>query len=295
MAVNPTPLTPKTKGRSGSLIVMTGVAVLLGLVAAAGIWQYLMQTQQQVKKLTATRPIVVASKEIPAGTKLTEEFLSIKDVPAQTVPKDYPSSVESLKGRIVRNKVQLDELINEARLVGQGAAGGLPVVIPPGFRAIAIKVNEVSGIAGFVKPGDHIDLVSVLSKDEENTFSKIILQNVLVLASGDEILDVNALSDPKAKVVSEVTLALSVEDAEKLALASQIGQIQLVLRPHGEDKYFSTEGARMEDVYGDLVFVANMGDNQFLSSSLAGDEKGGSKEKKSIEVILGDKRSYFYY
>lgn len=295
MAVNPSPLSPKTKSKFSPLIVMTGVAVLLGLVAAAGIWQYLSQAQQQVKKLTATRPVVVTSKEIPAGTKLTKEVLAIKEVPTQTVPKDYPGSIESLKGRIVRSRLQPDEIINETRLVGEGAAGGLTVVIPPGFRAVTIKVNEVTGVAGFVKPGDHVDLVSVLSKDDERTFSKTILQNVLVLATGDEILDTSALADPKAKVVGEITFALSSEDAEKLALASQIGQIQLSLRPHGEDKFSGTVGARMEDIYGDLVFVPGQGDNQFLSSYLAGQEKVGDKEKRTIEVILGDKRSYFYY
>ena len=272
---------------------MASIAVLLGLIAASGIWQYLTSTQETVKRLTVTRAVVVASKEVPAGTKLSEEHLTLKQLPAQTVPKDYPGSIESVKGRVARNTIKPEEIINETRLVGGSGAGGLPFVIPPGCRALTIKVNEVTGVGGFVKPGDRVDLVSVVAKNEKQTFSKTILQNVLVLAAGDEILDKNSVSESKAKVVNQVTLALTPLESEKLALAGEIGQLHLALRPTGEEKSIAADGVRLDDVYGDLAYVPDQDLNQ--SASIAADTDDKHKPKNSIEIILGDQRSYFYY
>ena len=296
MSINPTPLTPRTKNKISSLIVMASVAVILGLVAAGGIWQYLNQAQEKVKKLSVTRAVVVASMQIPAGTKLSDSDLAIKQLPEQTVPKDYPSSIESIKGRIVKTTIQPEEVITEARLVGQGAAGGLTVVIPPGYRAFTMKVNDVIGVGGFINPGDRVDIISILQKDDQRTFSKTILQNVLVLAVGDKILDPNNLAEPLAMVVAQVTLAVNAKDSEKLALASQIGQLHLSLRAHGEEKLASTEGIKLEDLYGYLAYVPPPNQNASGNVPLPVASTSESKlNRNSIEVILGDERSYFYY
>lgn len=286
MSINP----PKTKNKLSPLIIMASLAVVLGLIAAGGIWQYLGQTQKKVKELSATRGVVVALKEIPAGTKLTGEELTIKQLPAQTVPKDYPSSVESLKGRIVRSTVQTEEIITESRLIGEGASGGLPVVIPPDKRAITIKVNEIIGVGGFLHPGDHVDILSVVSQDKELTFSKTILQNILLLAVGDSLLDPLTVADPKAKVVSQVTVALGLNDAEKLALASQYGELQLVLRPHGDKQLAQSDGVSLQDVYGDLVMKEDQANILPVSAEVVGNEP-----KDVIELILGSERTYYYY
>jgi len=292
MMADPSQLTPKTKNKLSSLIVMMSVAVLLGLIASGGILQYMNQTQRKVKELSVTRAVVVAGKEILAGKKITDEDLVIKQFPAQTVPKDYPATKAAVKDRIVKNTIKPDEVISESRLVGQGAAGGLPIVIPPGKRAITIKVNEVFGVGGFINPGDSVDVLSVLTKDEKNTFSKTILKNVLVLAVGDKIFDKNSLSEPVAKIVSQVTLALDMKDSEKLALASQVGQIYLSLRPFGENKGTETVGIKLSDVYGSLFYIhqehEGLGNQQVQISN-------NQPNKNSIELISGDQRSYFYY
>ena len=288
MAVNPTSFTPKTKNKISSLVVMIVIAVVLGLIAAIGIWQYLNKTQQKVKELTVTRAVVVASKQIPAGKKLEESDLAIKQLPAQAIPKDYPSSIDSLKGRLVKSTVAADEIITEGRLVGQGAAGGLPVIIPPGYRAITIRVNEVIGVGGFISPGDHVDILSIMKKSEDQTFSKTILQNVLVIAVGDKIFDPNTFSDPQAKIVAQVTFALDPKDVEKLALASETGQLHLVLRPLNEKELAVTPGANLEDVYG---YIASGGQ----ASNMPITPTGSNADRNSIEIILGDQRAYYYY
>ena len=290
MAINQPPINPKTKSKINPLILMTVGATFLGLIAAFGIWQYLSQTQQKVKELTVTRAVVVAAKQIQAGAKLTEQDLAIKQVPAQTIPKDYPSSPDALKGRVIRSTLEKDEVVTESRLIAEGAAGGLPMVIPQGHRAITIQVNEVIGVGGFVNPGDHVDILSVFNKKEEQLFSKTILQNVLILAVGDKVLDPNLVSDPQPKIVSQVTIALTPEDSEKIALASQSGELQLVLRPHGDEYFYETEGAGVEDVYGYLPGPPS-GD-QNLAALAASSSK---TPQNFIEVILGDQKTVFYY
>ena len=290
MAINQPPINPKTKSKINPLILMTVGATFLGFIAAFGIWQYLSQTQQKVKELTVTRAVVVAAKQIQAGAKLTEQDLAIKQVPAQTIPKDYPSSPDALKGRVIRSTLEKDEVVTESRLIAEGAAGGLPMVIPQGHRAITIQVNEVIGVGGFVNPGDHVDILSVFNKKEEQLFSKTILQNVLILAVGDKVLDPNLVSDPQPKIVSQVTIALTPEDSEKIALASQSGELQLVLRPHGDEYFYETEGAGVEDVYGYLPGPPS-GD-QNLAALAASSSK---TPQNFIEVILGDQKTVFYY
>ena len=289
------PLAPKTKNKMSSLIIMASVAMFLGLIAAVGIWQYLSKTQEKVKQLSVTKAVVVASKQIPAGTKLTEEYLTIKQFPIQAVPKDYPSSIQLIKGRIVMSTIQLDEVITESRLIGAGTAGGLSVVIPPNQRAITIKVNEVIGVGGFINPGDRIDIVSILRKDK-NTLSKTILQNVLILAVGDKIFDPDNLSEIGTKIVSQITVALSSKDSEKLSLASEAGQLQLVLRPHVENTIASTEGITLEDVYGYFASEPSKTSNsQVLPPFPVTIPTSSVLPKNGIEIILGNQRTYQYF
>ncbi|MBI2995131.1 MAG: Flp pilus assembly protein CpaB [Candidatus Melainabacteria bacterium] len=291
MAINPSPLSPKTKNKINSLVVMASLAMFLGLIAATGVWQYLSKTQEKVKALSVTKPVVVAGKQILAGTKLQESDLAIKQFPVQAVPKDYPSSISSVKDRIVKATLQADEVVTETRLVGQGASGGLPVVIPKDLRAITIRVNEVVGVGGFINPGDRVDIVSILKSNEQQTFSKTILQNILVLAVGDKILDINSIAEPQAKIVAQVTLALGSNDAEKIALASEVGQLHLVLRPFGEDKLAATSGVNLEDIYGDLIQKPEGAQDISQTQAII----SANENENAIEIILGDERSYYYY
>ena len=291
MATNPSPLTPKTKNKINSVVVMLVFAVFLGLLASLGIWNYLSQTQEKVKKLTVTRAVVVAARQIPAGTKLTEKDIAIKQLPAQVIPKDYPSSIDAIKQRIVKTTIQPQEIITESRLVEQGARAGLPFVIPQGQRAITIRVNEVSGVGGFINPGDRVDIVSVLKGNEEKAFSKTILQNVLIIAAGDKIFDPNNVSEPQSKVVSQITVALNPRDAEKLALAAQ-SELHLILRPNGESISSVTNGVSLEDVYG---YLPSYQERNPRGAAPALSVSNSVISKNSIEVILGNEKSYFYY
>lgn len=281
------------------------VAMMLALSAAFGIWRYLHHTEEVVKELTATRPVVVAAKQIKAGAKITSEDLTIKQMPRQSVPREYPDSVEPLIGRIVKGTIQPDEAVTDVRLVAKGTAGGLSVLIPEGQRAVTIKVTEVSGIGGFINPGDRVDILSVYKKrdietkegesQEGEAYSKTILQNVLVLAVGDKLYDPDNLVITTPNAATHVTVALNPKDSEKLSLAVSKSQVQLTLRSHGEEKITVASGVGLEEVYD---FLSPPPSKSFVGELTAttGVQSGSNiSESNTIEIISGDERSFYSY
>ena len=284
--------------RINPTFVMILVALILGTSASVGIWKYLSSTQEEVKKLAAMKPVIVALSEIKAGTKITKDKLGIKQVPVQTFIEGASDSPEPFLGRFAKSTFQKDEIITESRLVKKGASGGLSIIIPEGMRAITIKVNDVIGVGGFVNPGDHVDVLSVYknkekvnqdgSTSEGEAYSKTILQNVLVLATGDKLYDPNNLSESGAMIVEQVTLALLPKDAERLTLAFSKSLLHLSLRPYGEQKIAETYGVTPDDVYE----FYNIPDDQNVGKSLSANARA---YKNSIELILGDAKSYFNY
>ena len=277
---------------------MIAVALLLGTSAAVGIWKYLSHTQEEVKKLAAVKPVIVATKEIKAGSKLTRENLGIKQIPTQAFIEGASDSPQLFLDRFAKSTFQKDEIITESRLVKKGASAGLSIVIPEGMRAITIKVNDVIGVGGFVNPGDKVDVLSVY-KDREvagrdgtvkegEPFSKTILQNVLILATGDKLYDPDSVSETGAMIVEQVTLALKPHDAEKLTLAAAKSLLHLSLRPYGENKIAETYGATPGEVYEHDDVTAENNINQSFATNV-------KSFKDSIELILGDERSYVNY
>lgn len=286
MAINPTPFSPKTsKKKVNPLYIMLTIALFLGLTAAFGIWQYLNKTQKQVKEFTKTKAIVVAAKEIMSGEKITTEDLTLKEVPIQTIPEGSLENPTPIVGRIAKGTIGLNEILNETKLLAEGSAAGLPGIIPPGQRAITIKVNDVIGVGGFIKPGDRVDIISIKRGDE--TISKIILQNVLVIAVGEALYDPNMVAAPTANVVPQITVALDTTNSEKLALASSSSQLHLVLRPHGESTIAYSKGVNLEEIYSDFEEEVEETEEEIIDVI---------EPKDSIDIILGGKRTtYFYY
>lgn len=285
MVINQPQFTPKTKNKVSPVVLMGAFAVVLGLVAAIGIGQYLSKSQEQVKKLEVMKAVVVASHDIIPGSKLTEKDLTIKEFPAQTVPSDYPTAVNLIIGREVKNPILKEEVVTEAKLVPVSIASGLPTLIPPGMRALTIRVNEISGVSGFIKPGDFIDVLSIY-KNKDEVVCRSVFENLLVVAVGDKILDPKAAPDAAPKIVSQLTLAVSPEDAEKLFLVSTTGQFQLSLRAFGDKDLLASQGTYPEDVYGYLDGVSHKDRGQVNTPSAP---------KKNIELIIGNFRTYKYF
>lgn len=210
-------------------IVLAG-AGLFGLLAAVSVSRYLSSAQAYTKTL---RGVAVAKVAIPVGSKIITEQLSIVQFPQESTPDGAFDSVEKLAGRVAVVNIAPREPITEARLAPEGTAAGLSAIIPEGYRAMTVKVDDVVGISGFIMPGTLVDVVVVITPTNTGSFaqdpvSKIVLQNIKVLANGQNIDKPE--KEREANSVKAVTLLVTPEQAEKLALASSEGKLQLVMR-----------------------------------------------------------------
>lgn len=210
-------------------IVLAG-AGLFGLLAAVSVSRYLSSAQAYTKSL---RGVAVAKVAIPVGTKIIAEQVTLVQFPQESTPDGAFDSVEKLAGRVAVVNIAPKEPITEARLAPEGTAGGLSAIIPEGYRAMTVKVDDVVGISGFIMPGTLVDVVVVITPTNngalaQDPISKIVLQNIKVLANGQNIDKPE--SEREANSVKAVTLLVTPEQAEKLALASSEGKLQLVMR-----------------------------------------------------------------
>jgi pilus assembly protein CpaB len=209
-------------------IVLAG-ALLFGLLAAISVSRYLSSAQAYTKNLN---PVAVAKVAIPVGTKIIPEQVMLVQFPKESTPDGAFASIDKLTGRVAVTNIAPREPITEPRLAPEGTAGGLSAVIPEGYRAMTVKVDDVVGISGFIMPGTLVDVVVVIDPAEkagmQDPISKIVLQNIKVLANGQNI---DKPEDQReANSVKAVTLLVTPEQAEKLALASSEGKLQLVMR-----------------------------------------------------------------
>jgi pilus assembly protein CpaB len=224
------------------LVVLVG-ATVFGLVAAVAVGRYLSSAQA----LTANmQSVVVAKVEIPVGTKLVEEQLTVVRVPTDALPAGTFDSLEKVVGRVAIVGIAQREPMTDYKLAPEGAAAGLSAVIPEGYRAMTVKVDDVVGVAGFARPGALVDIVVVIEPggdrmSSQGKVSKIVLQNIKVLASGQSI-DQPKNDDREAQQVKAVTLQVTPEQAERLALASNEGKLQLVMRNSVDQGDEQTQG-----------------------------------------------------
>ena len=210
-------------------IVLTG-ALLFGVLAAFSVSRYLSSAQAFSKDL---KRVVVARVAIPVGTKLVAEQLMVVQFSKESAPDGAFESPEKLVGRVAVTNLAVRDPVIESRLAPEGTAGGLSAIIPEGYRAMTVKVDDVVGINGFIMPGTLVDVVVVITPTEPTAgqagpISKIVLQNIKVLANGQNIDKPENQRD--ANSVKAVTLLVLPEQAEKLALATSEGKLQLVMR-----------------------------------------------------------------
>jgi pilus assembly protein CpaB len=218
--------------------------VLAGLVGLAAV--FLIQRYISSKVTVAARPmaqVVTAEMDIAPGTALEGRLLKVAIWPADIIPPTAISNPQQLQGRVVLFPISKGEPILEGKLTPEGTAAGLSGLLDPDMLAVTVKTDEVSGVAGFVNPGDRIDVLVELPKggghDGKEHFSKIILQNLKVLSKG-QVWDQTVEKTPK--VVPTVTLEVTPEQAEMLNLATNEGRIRLALRNQANRAYFATKG-----------------------------------------------------
>jgi pilus assembly protein CpaB len=262
------------------------IAVFFGLIAAYGIYNFLSDRQKESDSLKASnQDIVVAAQDIPPGTTINEDVIKkgmIKTTPwpKTSVPAGAFSSPQQIVGKVNRVKILANEPILESRLAGEGA--GLTVRLEAGKRALAVGVNELIGVSGFIVPDDRVDIIlttSPLGANQESKISKIVLQNKRVLS----VAQSTEQKDGKPQLARSITLELTPEEVEKLTLAASEGQIAMALRGLGDDAETKTIGSNKRDLLA-------------LATSTTRKPGGGpviqaAPDKYRVEVIHGSNRN----
>src|SRR5688572_14570422 len=224
------------------IIALTG-AVVCGLVGVMLITRYLANVQGYTRQLGN---VVVAKQEIPLGGKITAEHLTLAPIPNGSAPEGAFRKMDQLVGRAAITPIGVREVITSLKLAPDGTGAGLSAVIPEGFRAMTVKVDDVVGVSGFVMPGSFVDVVAVINavrqqnSESQGPISKIVLQNIKVLASGPKIDSPDNQREPTS--VKAVTLQVTPEQAEKLVLAANEGTLQLVMRNYSDQEGTDTKG-----------------------------------------------------
>jgi pilus assembly protein CpaB len=229
-------------------IVLVG-ALIFGVLAAVSVSKYLSSAQAYTKNLNN---VAVAKVAIPVGTKIVPEQIMVVQFPKDSTPDGAFETADKLAGRVAVMNISAREPITESKIAPEGTAAGLSAVIPEGYRAMTVKVDDASGINGFIIPGTLVDVVVVIDPAEhagmQNPISKVVLQNIKVLANGQNIDKPE--NEREANSVKAVTLQVTPEQAEKLALASTEGKLQLMMRNQIDQGDEQTPGVNKRELLG---------------------------------------------
>lgn len=223
-------------------------AILVAVAATFGAYRFLAANKSASR--VTTQPVVVASRDIPEGSPVDRLALTTKQYPVSAVPIGAFASVDSVVGRVSRVNIFNGEAIVPGRLAPLGSGPGLEVKIPPGQRAMAVRINDVAGISGLIQPGSRVDVLVTIKEDNSNTqIAKLFMSNMQVLSVGTEVQ-----RDATEKPINATTVTLGVtpEESERLAIAMNTGAIQLVLRGYGDPDSVRTKGATSADVLSQM-------------------------------------------
>src|SRR3954462_11410255 len=218
---------------------MIGFAVLFGVLAVfvAQTWlnnqaELRAKNIEAQKKLVPTRTIVVASRSLRFGSELSSMNLREVPWPEEALPAGSFSKITQLTEgrRIALTAIDVNEPVLNSNIPGPGTRATLSAVIQEGMKAVTIRVNDVDGVGGFVLPGDHVDVVLTRQGDKNSASNDVVLQSTRVLAI-DQLADERS---EKPTVAKSVTLEVDTAGAQKLALASSVGTLSLMLRKAGE-------------------------------------------------------------
>jgi pilus assembly protein CpaB len=197
--------------------------------------------------------VMVAANDLQVGARIEEHDIKIIQIPGGDMPPGAPRRKAEVVGHGVIIPISKGEFILPNRLAGENAGSGLPSLIPPGMRAVSVRVNEVVSVAGFVTPGTRVDvlLTGTPGGGEEQTTT--VLQNVAVLASGHTL---ERSSTGEAQNTAVITLLVSPDDAQRLTLASSEGRIQLALRNPLDTKQDEVPSSNSRGLYKGMAAPA---------------------------------------
>ena len=228
------------------LLMIGGLALAVGLLVAFTVYNRLRNFAGSTSNEPAVE-VAVAARDIQIGVKLAADDVHVVKMPQSAAPPAYFSGTSKIVGRGAILPISKGDFILPTKLAAMNAGVGLPSLIPTGMRAVSVRVNDVVSVAGFVQPGTRVDVLATgdqgTGNDRQTT---TVLENVAVIAVGKS-LDRNASAD--AQTAPVITLLVSPDDAQKLALVSQEGRIQLSLRNPLDTKTGGIGATRTSSLY----------------------------------------------
>ena len=232
-------------------------------------------------------PVVVAANDIEVGVKLESHDVRVITIPQSAAPPGAFVALSQVMGRGAVLPMSKGEFILPAKLAALNAGAGLPSMIPPGMRAVSVRVNDVVSVAGFVQPGTRVDVLATGTQGNGNDRqTTTVLENVAVIAVGKS-LDRNAA--PDAQTAPVITLLVSPDDAQKLALVSQEGRIQLSLRNPLDTKRGGIGATRTSSLYLGETPIATA-PRPKVRRAAAKASPATAPAPYTIEMIRGSKR-----
>ena len=227
------------------LLMIGGLALAVGLLVAFTVYNRL-RTFAGSNNNAGGVPVVVAANDIQVGAKLDAQDVKVVTLPPTAVPPGAYSATSKVLGRGAVLPVSKGEFILPSKLAALNAGAGLPSLIPQGMRAVSVRVNDVVSVAGFVQPGTRVDVLATGTQGSGNDRqTTTVLENVAVIAVGKSL----DRSSPDAQTAPVITLLVSPDDAQKLALVSQEGRIQLSLRNPLDTKKGGIGATRTSSLY----------------------------------------------
>jgi pilus assembly protein CpaB len=230
--------------------LVLGVAVMLAAVASLGMYRVVSRMPARTAEVR-TVDVVVAQHPLTLGTRLTADHVKVVKWPADSPVAGTFTKVEEVVDRGLIAAVEPNEPLTRTKLAALEAGAGLPPSIPPGMRAISVKVNEVIGVAGFVVPGTRVDVMVTLTgrQQQQESVTRVVVSNAQVLTAGTKY-DQEKAKEGTPIPSTVVTLLVTPDDAERVALAASEGQIMLALRNPLDTAQTTTTGVRTTGLLG---------------------------------------------
>jgi pilus assembly protein CpaB len=269
------------------LLLIGFFALALGAIVSYAVYRTL-QTRTGADAAPGVE-VVVAANDIPVGSKVADGDVKLVRFPVAVLPSNIFHLKTSVVGRGAILPIARGEFFLPNKLAGENAGSGMQSLIPPGMRAVSVRVNEVIGVAGFVVPGTRVDVLLTGNpsgaSDQQTT---TVLENVAVIATGQK-LERNTAGEPQLTPV--ITLLVSPDDAQKLTLATSQGKIQLALRNPLDTKQQELNSVNTGALYKGVPTPAPAAAPHPKASSAKHPVKiQAPPSVYSVEVIKGTKR-----
>jgi pilus assembly protein CpaB len=268
------------------LLLIGFVALALGAVVSLLVYRNL-----QSRVAVDNRPgvdVVVATGDLQVGSKIEDKDIKVVRFPTGDLPPHLYSQKSQVIGRGVVLPIAQGEFVLPIKLAGANAGYGMPSLIPPGMRAVSVRVNEVVSVAGFVQPGTRVDVLLTGNPNGSNEQqTTTVLENVAVLATGQR-LERNAAGEASSAPV--ITLLASPDDAQKLTLAGNQGHIQLTLRNPVDTKQEELPSVKTDALYKNVSAPVSVAPHPRTKKASAPTTMPAAPAVYEIEVIRGEKK-----